>query len=71
MPSVSVITESFTRAAAARAAALGMPGVQILALPSPLAPRSIPEVRQLAHEYAGRIADMLTNGNGNSNGGQG
>ena len=64
MPSVSVITESFTRAAQARAAALGMPGVQILALPSPLAPRSIPEVRQLAHEYAGRIADMLTNGNG-------
>ena len=39
-----------------------MPGVQILALPSPLAPRSIPEVRQMAHEYAGQIAEMLTNG---------
>lgn len=39
-----------------------MPTVQILALPSPLAPRSIPEVRQLAHQYAGRIAEMLTNG---------
>ena len=39
-----------------------MPTVQILALPSPLAPRSIPEVRQMAHEYAGQIADMLTNG---------
>ena len=59
---MSVITESFTRAAHARASSLGMPGVQILALPSPLAPRSIPEVRQLAHDYAGRIAGMLTNG---------
>jgi len=39
-----------------------MPTVQILALPSPLAPRSIPEVRQMAHEYAGQIAEMLTNG---------
>ena len=59
---MSVITESFTRAAHARASALGMPTVQILALPSPLAPRSIPEVRQMAHEYAGQIAEMLTNG---------
>jgi hypothetical protein len=33
-----------------------------LALPSPLAPRSIPEVRQLAHEYASQIAEMLTKG---------
>jgi len=39
-----------------------MPTVQILALPSPLAPRSIPEVRQMAHEYAEQIAHMLTNG---------
>jgi len=39
-----------------------MPGVQILALPSPLASRSIPDVQQLAHDYAGRIAEMLTNG---------
>jgi hypothetical protein len=39
-----------------------MPSVQILALPSPLAPRSIPEVRQLAHEYASQIAEMLTKG---------
>ena len=69
MPSVSVITESFTRAAYARATSLGMPGVQILALPSPLAPRSIPEVRQLAHDYAAQIADMLTDDNGNGAGG--
>ena len=62
VPSVSVITESFTRAAHARASSLGMPTVQILALPSPLAPRSIPEVRELAHQYAGQIAEMLTNG---------
>ena len=41
-----------------------MPGVQILALPSPLASRTIPEVQQLAHDYAAQIADMLTNGNG-------
>jgi hypothetical protein len=59
---VSVITESFTRAAHARASALGMPTVQILALPSPLAPRAIPEVQELAHEYAGQIASMLTGG---------
>ena len=59
---MSVITESFTRAAHARASSLGMPGVQILALPSPLASRSIPEVQQLAHDFAGRIAEMLTNG---------
>ena len=59
---MSVITESFTRAAYARASSLGMPSLQILALPSPLAPRSIPDVRQMAHEYAGTIADMLTNG---------
>ena len=39
-----------------------MPTVQILALPSPLAPRSIPEVRELAHQYAGQIAEMLTKG---------
>ena len=38
-----------------------MPTVQILALPSPLAPRTIPQVQELAHEYAGRIANMLTN----------
>ncbi len=38
-----------------------MPTVPILALPSPLAPRSIPEVRQLARHYASRIANMLTN----------
>ena len=59
---MSVITESFTRAAHARASSLGMSTVQILALPSPLAPRSIPEVRQMAHEYAGQIAEMLTSG---------
>ena len=41
-----------------------MPGVQILALPSPLAPRSIPEVQQLAHDYAAQIAAMLTDDNG-------
>jgi hypothetical protein len=39
-----------------------MPSVQILALPSPLAPRSIPEVQRLAHDYAGQIAEMLTDG---------
>ena len=39
-----------------------MPGVQILALPSPLAPRTVPEVRQLAHDYAEQIAAMLTSG---------
>ena len=48
-----------------------MPGVQILALPSPLASRTIPEVQQLAHDYAAQIADLLTNGNGNGADGNG
>jgi len=37
-----------------------MPTVQILALPSPLAPRASPGVRQMDHQYASQIADMLT-----------
>ncbi|MDE2778387.1 MAG: hypothetical protein OXN21_03140 [Chloroflexota bacterium] len=60
IPSVSVITSAFTRAAHARAAALGMPGVRIVALPSPLASRSVEEVREMAHEYADEIVGLLT-----------
>lgn len=37
-----------------------MPDTRILALPSPLAPRSVPEVREMAHHYAERIAALLT-----------
>lgn len=44
-----------------------MPGVQILALPSPLAPRTVPEVRQMAHDYAEQIAAMLTGGDAQPN----
>ena len=65
MPSVSVITSTFTRAAQARANSLGMPGVRIVVLPSPLASRSLPEVRQMAHDYAPEIVGLLTeSGNG-------
>ena len=60
VPSVSVITSSFTKAAQARATSLGMPGVRIVVLPSPLAVRSVEEVRQMAHEYAPEIVGLLT-----------
>jgi hypothetical protein len=60
VPSVSVITSTFTRAAHARATALGMPGARIVVLPSPLAPRTIPEVQQMAHDYAPEIVGLLT-----------
>ncbi len=61
MPSVSVITSAFTRAAQARATALGMPGARIVVIPSPLAVRSVEEVRQMAHEYAPEIVGLLAN----------
>ena len=60
VPSVSVITSSFAKAAQARATSLGMPGVRIVALPSPLAVRSVAEVQQMAHEYAPEIVALLT-----------
>ena len=47
-------------AANARATALGMPGVRIVVLPSPLAPRTIPEVKQMAHDFAPEIVGLLT-----------
>ena len=59
MPSVSVITSAFTRAAHARAAALGMPDVRLVILPSPLAPRSVADVRGLAQAYAPAIVGRL------------
>jgi hypothetical protein len=62
VPSVSVITSAFTRAAHARAAALGMPDVRLVVLPSPLAPRSVADVRRLAHAYAPEIVGMLCRG---------
>ena len=62
VPSVSVITSSFTRAAQVRAASLGMPGVRMVILPSPLATRSADEVRQMAHDYAPEIVGLLTAG---------
>lgn len=62
IPSVSVITSAFTRAAQARANSLGMPGVRIVILPSPLAPKSVPQVRQMAHDYAEEIVGLLTTG---------
>ena len=60
VPSVSVITSTFTKAAQARATSLGMPGVRIVVLPSPLAVRSVAEVQQMAHEYAPEIVGLLT-----------
>ena len=66
MPSVSVITSSFTRAANLRAASLGMPGARIVVLPSPLASRPPEDVKQMAHDYAPEIVGLLTNGNGSA-----
>ena len=60
MPSVSVITSAFTRAAQARAAALGMPGVRLVVIPSPLVSRSVAEVQRLAHAYAPEIVGLLS-----------
>ena len=62
VPSVSVITSSFTRAANLRAASLGMPGARIVVLPSPLASRPVEDVRQMAHDYAPEIVGLLTDG---------
>ncbi len=62
IPSVSVITSAFTRAAQARANSLGMPGVRIVILPSPLAPKSVPQVKQMAHDFAEEIVGLLTTG---------
>lgn len=57
---MSVITSAFTRAAHARAASLGMPGVRIVVLPSPLASRSVADVQGLAHAYAQEIVGLLS-----------
>ena len=62
VPSVSVITSSFTRAANLRAASLGMPGARIVVLPSPLASRPVEDVQQMAHDYAPEIVGLLTGG---------
>ena len=64
VPSVSVITSSFTRAANLRAASLGMPGARIVVLPSPLASRPADDVRQMAHDFAPEIVGLLTDGRG-------
>ena len=55
-----MITSNFTKAAYARATSLGMPGVRIVVLPSPLTPKSIPQVKQMAHDYAEEIVGLLT-----------
>jgi len=60
VPSVSVITSAFTRAAQARAASLGMPSVRLVVLPSPLASRSVTEVQRLAQVYAPEIIGLLS-----------
>ena len=59
---MSVITSAFTRAAHTRAAALGMPEVRLVVLPSPLASRSVAEVQRLAHAYASEIIGLLSHG---------
>jgi len=60
VPSVSVITSAFTLAAHARAASLGMPGVRLVIIPSPLVSRSVAEVQHLAHVYAPEIIGLLS-----------
>lgn len=60
MPSVSVITSAFTRAAHVRAASLGMPDVRLVIIPSPLASRSVAEVQRLAYAYAPEIIGLLS-----------
>lgn len=60
VPSVSVITSSFTKAAHTRANSLGMPDARIVVLPSPLPSRSVAEVQEMAHEYADEIVGLIT-----------
>ncbi len=60
MPSVSVITSAFTRAAHARAASLGMPAARMVIIPSPLATRSTQEVKDLAREFSAEIVALIT-----------
>ncbi|MBM3223119.1 MAG: hypothetical protein FJZ47_04855 [Candidatus Tectomicrobia bacterium] len=60
VPSVSVLTSAFTKAAHARAAALGLPDARLVILPSPLASRSVAEVQRLAHDYAKEIVGLLS-----------
>ena len=60
MPSLSVITSAFTRAANARVTTLGMPGARIVVIPSPLATRSVADVQQMAHDFAPEIVSLLT-----------
>ena len=57
---MSVITSSFTRAARARTAALGMPGARIVVIPSPLVTKSVDDVKQMAHDFAPEIVGLLT-----------
>ena len=59
IPTVSVITSAFTRAAQARVTALGMPGARIVVIPSPLAIRTIEDVQQMACEFAPEIVEHL------------
>jgi len=61
VPSLSVITSSFTRAARARTSALGMPGARIVVIPSPLVTKSVDDVKQMAHDFAPEIVGLLTN----------
>jgi hypothetical protein len=37
-----------------------MPGARIVVLPSPLAPHTVPEVQQMAHDFASEIVALLT-----------
>ncbi|PKB63547.1 MAG: hypothetical protein BZY80_06615 [SAR202 cluster bacterium Io17-Chloro-G2] len=62
IPSVSVITSSFTRAAQARVTSLGMPGARIVVIPSPLAVRSVEDVQQMARDFAPEIVSQITSG---------
>ncbi len=57
---MSVITSSFTRAARARMAALGMPGARIVVIPSHLVTKSVDDVRQMAGDFAPEIVGLLT-----------
>ena len=57
--SVSIVSSTFTTAAQARAAALGMPDVKLVILPSPLTPKSTEEIKQLAQVHASEIANAL------------
>jgi alkanesulfonate monooxygenase SsuD/methylene tetrahydromethanopterin reductase-like flavin-dependent oxidoreductase (luciferase family) len=62
IPTATVISSEFVRAAAAQAAALGADGYRTVVVRHPIQPLTRDEVRALADEAFGEILDRLLTG---------